>query len=46
VGFEYNELRRRALLARFMTVVFRTGLQACDNYDVLLDLCVCVCVCL
>jgi len=43
MGFEHNELRHRALLARFMTR-FPDWASRGDNYDALSDLCVCVCV--
>jgi len=42
MGFEHNELRHRALLARFMTR-FPDWASRGDNYDALSDLCVCVC---
>jgi len=44
MGFEHNELRHRALLARFMTGSLNWASRG-DNCDALSDLCVCVCVC-
>lgn len=41
--YEHNELRHRALLARFMTVVFQTGLQGLTTV-MRCQICVCVCV--